>query len=284
MEINIENLKTSIRDTIKHDFVENNNFNLKDDLNNAQIYIIINKTNGKMYIGQATCYVGKNNNSWCSIGRWKSHLREAIKNTDDHCVLLNNAIRKYGEHNFEIITLFKGNINEINEKEEYYIKILKSLTPNGYNLKTGGDKGKDSDETKQKKKEAHTGMEHSEKTKDKIRNSHIGKKMSDESKKKMSLARKGIPNPEAIEIMANINRGSKRIFTDEHKRKISESCKGRVAWNKGMPRSEETKQKLREIHKGRVMSEESKKKMSESHKKRYNSLKNNLNNLNEDIS
>ena len=51
-----------------------------------------------------------------------------------------------------------------------------------------------------------------------------------------------------------------------------------------MPRSEETKQKLREIHKGRVMSEESKKKMSESHKKRYNSLKNNLNNLNEDIS
>ena len=94
-------------------------------------------------------------------------------------------------------------------------------------------------------------------------------------KKKMSLARKGIPNPEAIEIMANINRGSKRIFTDEHKRKIK---------IKGQKRSEETKQKLREIHKGRVMSEESKKKMSESHKKRYNSLKNNLNNLNEDIS
>ena len=43
MEINIENLKTSIRDTIKHDFIENNNFNLKDDLTNAQVYLIINK-------------------------------------------------------------------------------------------------------------------------------------------------------------------------------------------------------------------------------------------------
>lgn len=174
MEINIENLKDSIRDTIKHDFIENNNFNLKDDLNNAQVYLIINKINGKIYIGQATCYVGKNNNSWGTLGRWKSHLREAIKNTDDHCVLLNNAIRKYGEHNFEIITLFKGNSNEINEKEEYYIKILKSLTPNGYNLKTGGDKGKDSDETKQKKKEAHIGMEHSEKTKENISKGQIG--------------------------------------------------------------------------------------------------------------
>jgi group I intron endonuclease len=183
MEINIENLKTSIRDTIKHDFIENNNFNLKDDLNNGQIYIIINKTNGKMYIGQATCYVGKNNNSWGSIGRWKSHLREAIKNTDDHCVLLNNAIRKYGEHNFEIITLFKGNINEINEKEEYYIKILNSLTPNGYNLKTGGDKGKDSDETKQKKKEAHTGMEHSEKTKESISKGQIGNRRNSMARK-----------------------------------------------------------------------------------------------------
>ena len=64
--------------------------------------------------------------------------------------------------------------NEINEKEEYYIKILKSLTPNGYNLKSGGDKGKDSDETKQKKKEAHTGMEHSEKTKESISKGQLG--------------------------------------------------------------------------------------------------------------
>ena len=174
MEFNIQNFKNSIKDTIKHDFIENNDFNLKDDINNAQIYLIINKVNGKLYIGQASCFVGQNNNTWGTIGRWKSHLREALKNNDDHCAVLNNAIRKYNENNFEIITLFKGNYNEINEKEEYYIKTLNSLIPNGYNLKTGGDNGKDSDETKQKKKDAHTGLEHTEKTKENISKGQIG--------------------------------------------------------------------------------------------------------------
>jgi len=156
------------------EYLTNNDFNLTEDLNNSQIYKITNKTNGKIYIGQASCYVGTNNNKWGSLGRWKSHVSEALKNSDDHCILLNNAIRKYGQQNFEVKTLYKGNFSEINDKEVFYIQLFNSLVPNGYNLKTGGDKGKDSEETKNKKSVAHIGKEHSNKTKENISKGQIG--------------------------------------------------------------------------------------------------------------
>ncbi len=139
-------------------YLENDDFNLEDDLNNSQIYLIKNKINGKCYVGQAVCFTGSNNNRWGSLGRWKSHVREALKNNDDHCVLLNNAIRKYGVDNFEIYTLYKGPDSEIDEREIYYINLFDSIKPNGYNLKTGGSKGKDNEETKEKKKLSHLGV------------------------------------------------------------------------------------------------------------------------------
>ena len=62
-------------------------------------------------------------------------------------------------------------------------------------------------------------------------------------------------------------------MSEEQKKKLSESLKGRNVWNKGIPMSEETKKKLSESHKGQIPpnkgkhhTEESKKKMSESRK------------------
>lgn len=161
-----------MQETIK--YLDNNDFNLQEDLNNAQIYQILNKITGKTYIGQASCFIGSNNNKWGTLGRWKSHLSEAFKHNSDHCVLLNNSIRKYGVENFEVKTLFKGSFSEIDEKEIYYIQHFNSLVPNGYNLKTGGDKGKDSEETKLKKKLAKTGVIHSDETKQNISKGQIG--------------------------------------------------------------------------------------------------------------
>lgn len=53
---------------------------------------------------------------------------------------------------------------------------------------------------------------------------------------------------------------------EETKRKISETLKGRVAWNKGKHHSEEQKRKISQANKGRVFSEEHKQKISESMK------------------
>jgi len=41
---------------------KNEDFNLEEDLNNGQIYLIRNKINNKCYVGQATCFTGTNNN------------------------------------------------------------------------------------------------------------------------------------------------------------------------------------------------------------------------------
>ena len=57
-----------------------------------------------------------------------------------------------------------------------------------------------------------------------------------------------------------------RTFSEEHRKKISESQKGRTSPMKGVTLSEETRRKISESHKGHTVSEETRKKMSESQK------------------
>ena len=73
----------------------------------------------------------------------------------------------------------------------------------------------------------------------------------------------------------------RKHFSEEHKRKLSESQKGPRPWMIGKHRSEESRRKMSESHKGQLVgeknpfygkhhSEESRKRMSESHKKKVN--------------
>ena len=56
------------------------------------------------------------------------------------------------------------------------------------------------------------------------------------------------------------------IVSEEYRRKLSESRKGKSSWNKGISMNEESKKKLSESLKGRVISTETRKRMSESAK------------------
>ncbi|AYV78613.1 MAG: GIY-YIG catalytic domain-containing endonuclease [Edafosvirus sp.] len=117
-----------------------------------QIYCIINK---KSYIGQAVSFIA-GNKPWGAEKRWTSHLNEALNGGKDHCILLNNAIRKYGSKNFEIKTLEENiSLDEIDEFEEKYIIEYNSMVPNGYNLTKGGKNGKMTVEARRNKKERH---------------------------------------------------------------------------------------------------------------------------------
>lgn len=120
------------------------------DLEKGEIYLARNKVNGKCYIGQAHKYVSSELKRWGMNGRWQSHIREALSHKNDHCLLLNQAIRKYGINSFELILLCECDIDDMNMNEIQYIQEYKSLVPYGYNLKSGGSKGKDSEERKEK--------------------------------------------------------------------------------------------------------------------------------------
>ena len=106
---------------------------------------------------------------WGTHGRWLSHIREALGEGKDHCLLLNQAIRKYGIDSFDVKILCETTETNINELEVKYIKEYNSLVPNGYNLTLGGANGQDSDETRLRKSESRKGLKHAEQTKMNIR-------------------------------------------------------------------------------------------------------------------
>ncbi len=108
-----------------------------------KIYSIENKINGKMYIGQTTMEIDK---------RWYAHCAK-----NSHCLILKQAILKYGKDNFEInVFKFCDTQEEADQEEIYWITELKPQ----YNIKSGGSRGSHSEETKKKIGLAHLGNKH----------------------------------------------------------------------------------------------------------------------------
>ena len=160
----------------------------------GDIYYIKNKVNGKGYIGQALKFVSKNSKQqkWRAVNRWKSHLREAELKVNenspswqkDRCVALNHAIRKYGAENFTVEILCECSLDEMDNKEIKYINKYNTLVPNGYNLKTGGKSGKDSDITRERKRQMRIGKKHSEETKRRISMGQMGNRRVRDTRKR----------------------------------------------------------------------------------------------------
>lgn len=93
----------------------------------AYIYKIINKINGKVYIGQTV--------SSLNI-RWNGHVSSWRNN--GKCQALYSAFDKYGIENFEMQEIEQCDIGQLNEREKYWIKQYDSYN-NGYNITLGGD-------------------------------------------------------------------------------------------------------------------------------------------------
>lgn len=163
---------------------------------------------GKAYIGQT------NNLSRRSIRHQSS---------GSGCSAFYSAIKKYGWSNFKHEVLVDDlTLPEANDWERFYVFIENTLSPNGYNLKTGGDKGTHSEETKLKMSMSAKGRLHSIETREKISAinrsqseetkykraaSLRGQKRSPETKEKMSLARKNISaeTREKLSLAAKLN-------------------------------------------------------------------------------
>ena len=162
------------------------------------IYKITNKIDGKSYVGQSL------NDPKI---RWKQHFRE-----NSGCICLRNAIQKYGKENFKTEIICICFDEDINFYEIEYIEKFNTISPNGYNLQSGGNNGRRLHEDTKKKL--------SNTMKKVMNNEDIKKKLSESTRLYYSVPR------------------TKVARSEEFKKNLSDKLKGRKL-------SEEDKQNKR---------------------------------------
>ena len=201
----------------------------------AQVYLVSNKLNGKQYVGQTI-------NPHLPIG---------------HGRIMKSAYKLHGKDNFDYEPLCTSIENRatLNAIERFWIAVLDTVVPNGYNIELGGSEGSTwTEERRRKHSLALTGRIHRRPLGSK--SGAKGKKWSEENKRKLSEVLKG---------RASVNKGIKH--TEETKAKMSASQKAHWAKvespNKGRKHSEETKAKMRASRAKRVYSDEDKMKISQ---------------------
>lgn len=163
----------------------------------CKVYKIINKVNGKIYIGQ----------TWRNINkRWKNGngYKESLK--------LQNAINKYGKDNFkyEIIALCDSQ-KSADFCEKFFIIYFNSIK-SGYNIREGGSRGRHSAETITKMSNAKKGKIVSQETRDKISKSLKGKKFTEERLLALKIINKG-------RLKSNVKRKSRPPISEKNQNK-----------------------------------------------------------------
>lgn len=97
------------------------------------IYKITNQVNGKVYIGQSIDIEGR---------LYEHKYRAYYAKEGVYRSILSKAIYKYGVENFIFEVLEETTVDELDEREIYYIAFFNSIQPNGYNIEAGGRRHK----------------------------------------------------------------------------------------------------------------------------------------------
>lgn len=165
------------------------------------IYGIRNLVNGKMYVGKTGMNFGD---------RWDSH-RSLLNSGKHDNPYLQKAWNKYKQENFEFIVLEDCEVDELSDREKYYIKLYKDMGL-AYNIHDGGDEGYNlgkhlSDETKRKIGE-------------KNRINGLGRKASDETKEKMSKSHTGMKYTQMSEEGRKNIQQVQQKYCEKHPKKL----------------------------------------------------------------
>lgn len=89
------------------------------------IYKIVNKINGKYYVGSSNNIVGQN-------GRWNTH-RTALNHNRHYNQHLQRAWNKYGKEHFDFIVVIQTPVEKLLIEEQKYLDIAKLEMKNVYN-------------------------------------------------------------------------------------------------------------------------------------------------------
>lgn len=213
------------------------------------IYKTTNLLNSKVYIGKSMKTFNEN------------YLGSGI--------LLQKAIKKYGRENFSVEMIdYAEDMNELNQKEKYWIK---EYNGNSYNIAEGGTGGNTLGNHPNKK-------EHYKKVAKKISKTLKGHTVSKEARKKQSISHTGwfdrLTEIEREEYRKKLSNKMKEVYknghhskggklSEQHKLKIGKSNKGKIV-------SDETRKKLSQINLGnkhnlgRTLANETKEKIRQS--------------------
>lgn len=259
------------------------------------IYLITNKQNGKVYVGQTR---------FGSAKRWEWNRRAARGGSQ---VALHRAIRKYGEGAFTISTLETCGVECLDERETAWIEQLGSKSPLGYNQTAGGAGSPlPSDETRNKmSKSAKHRPPVAERTRallrenfsrhaDKMRRGNSDyRPHTSESKRKIGAASRG--KVHSVEARRKISEAkqlrdyARLVLTwpaKQIRRAGAEDIRGAVLWERsarkslspsrqavadglrGKPRDPEVMARIAAANRGRTRSPEARQRMSEAAKRK----------------
>lgn len=206
------------------------------------IYKIVNKVNGKLYIGSAVD----------ADSRFYFH-KYGLKKGIHHSNHLQKAVNKYGIETFEfvLIEVIENPTKKLlEERENYWINFYDSANPQkGYNIcpKAGTSLGfkhtketlKHLKEIKSGKNNPRFGTKHTQETKEKMSKSALGRVITNEAKEKMRQAKLGIKlSPERCEQIRQRTLGQNNPFfgkhhTEESNEKNRQAHLGKPSPNKG---------------------------------------------------
>jgi len=224
------------------------------------IYAVVCTNNGKQYVGQTVRPIEV---------RWRAHVAK-----QGTLPGFSMAIKKYGADAFQLRVLDTAeSAEELNHKEQHWIKMLNTITPAGYNLNEGGDMirpvGGPTPETRAKMRAAKLGVPRTQATKDKISAALTGTTQpTDVVAKRTGVIREmWASNRDELSRKVSIaNTG--RVRSDEVRARMSEARKGipmkecDKEKRRGRTASPETKERMRQAQLGKTMSPEAVEKSS----------------------
>lgn len=213
------------------------------------IYRIVCINSGKCYIGQTKADAPNK--------RYTRHWNDAIKRNVD--TPLYRAMRKYGINNFILETLFIGSEKSLDNMECYFAEQYESyIWQRGFNAIICG-------------RSVQRNFNHKKEHRERMSNLMTGRTLSSETREKISKSKVGTKcrwNDETRQRVSELSRN--KAIGNKHseatKIKIGLSKKGKPSPMKGIPKSEETKQKLRISRSGILHTEETKQRMREKHR------------------